>query len=664
MDFSEIKGFGEKRIADLKAAGINDPADLITYFPRSYIDLRHLTRLSEAQEGERVVIIACTRETPKVARIRRTLSVVKVKFIYDDAAVWCSWFNQPFMAKKIVPGRYYIITGKLKRHARTYEIVAPQLIKFTGEEPAVIAQYKPLGKVSSALISEAIGAALDAVRPDSYIPAGLAMKYGLTEIGSALRKVHFPESMEEAETARRTLSLERLAYMLSAYSLIRSGEDDRREHIYKDRRDKLNEAIARLPYSLTSAQKRCLDAIISGFGSPRRVNVLIEGDVGCGKTVVAFLAMYYAALGGHQSAMMAPTEILAYQHYVKAEEFFRPLGIKCAYLSGAMPRRARDEAAYAIASGEADIAIGTHALIGDDVEFCDLSLVITDEQHRFGVAQRAKLESKASGADSIVMSATPIPRTLALTLYGDLDRLVIDELPAAKAKITTRYVPAAKEEGLWRYIAGRSEAGERTFVVVPRISEDEDETVTAEALYKRYAREFGSKIALLHGKMKDATKNETMAAFAAGDITVLVATTVVEVGIDVPDATTIVIYEADRFGLAQLHQLRGRVGRGEKDSYCFVLSRSTSPDTLARLERFITCSDGFELAEYDFRSRGAGDFLGYDQHGSGGFPTDPETIAVARALSAELIADDGARMKIAASVGDDKYEFFAGLTLN
>lgn len=665
MQFSDIKGFGEKRIEALKSVGIETPSDLITYFPSRYIDTKNLTDLKTAAEGERVIILACMREKPKVAYVKKRLSVVKVKFVYDGANVWCSWFNQPFMAKNIVPERYYYIAGKLKKFKSSFEIVAPQLIKFTGNEPPVIPVYKSIGKVSSALISEAIRAALDAITVDSYIPREIAEKYGLSNLNAAFKSVHFPLSMAEVVNAQRVLSVERLTYMLAAYSIIKAGESDARAHIYKDYGGKLAAAIDKLPYELTAAQKNCIKSIVEGFNSDKRVNVLIEGDVGCGKTVVAFLSMYYAALSGYQSALMCPTEILAFQHYEKAVELLEPLGVRCEFLSGSLNKKARDGVISNIASGMVDCVFGTHAILGDDVNFRALSLVITDEQHRFGVAQRAKLENKSKDTDSIVMSATPIPRTLALTLYGDLKRLVIDELPAKKAKITTRFVPAVREEGMWNYIAAKADAGEQTFVVAPRITDDDEQKSSAEALFEKYSPRFNGSIALLHGKLKDSVKNETMRAFNSGEIKVLVATTVVEVGIDVPNATTMVIYDADRFGLAQLHQLRGRVGRGQIDSFCFVLSGSENEETMNRLNRFISCSDGFALAEYDFKSRGAGDFLGYSQHGAGGaFPSDPEIIELVRQIKTELLSDTAAKSKIEQSISGGKYDFFSGITLN
>ena len=666
MQFSDIKGFGEKRIAALKAAGFTSPENLITYFPARYIDTANLAYLKTANEGDRIVICACTHETPKVAYIRKRLNLVKVRFIYDGATVWCSWFNQPFMAKNIVPERYYYVAGKLKKHRSTYEIVAPELIKFTGSEPPVIPIYKPIGKVNSALISEAIRAALTAVSVDSYIPNRISEKYELGNIDKAFAAIHFPKSMREVVDAQRLLSIERLSYMLAAYSLIKASVGDERVYIYKDKRAELEAAIATLPYELTAAQRRCLDALVDGFASDRKVNALLEGDVGCGKTVVAMLCMYYAALSGYQSVLMAPTEILARQHYRNAIGFLEKLGLRCGYISGSMTKRERDEAAFNIAVGNYDCVFGTHAVISESVKFKNLSLVIADEQHRFGVAQRAALENKSDGADSIVMSATPIPRTLALTLFADLSRLVIDELPVGKAKVNTRFVPAEREKGMWDYVAVKAAAGEQTYVVAPRISADDDDAKTnAEEIYDRYKSRFGDAIALVHGKQKETERNENMRRFAAGKVKILVATTVIGVGVDVSNATTMIISDSDRFGLSQLHQLRGRVGRGKIDSFCFVLSSTDSPDARARLDKFISCSDGFELAEYDFKVRGAGDFIGYSQHGNGGsFPTDPDLIALCKSIKDDILLDPAAADKIRQSLAGGKSEFFNKLTLN
>ncbi len=664
MEFSEIKGFGEKRIALLASVGINKPADLISYFPARYVDTKNLTNLANVNEGDRVVILATTTEKPKVSYIKKRLNIVKVKFTYDGKTVWCSWFNQPYMAKNIVEGRYYYITGKVKKNKTTYEISTPELFAFTGNEPPVISVYKPIGKVSSKLIAEAIKSALNRVKIGSLIPDEVSRKLALGDVNEAIRNIHFPSSSEALERAKRTIAIERLGYMLSAFSIIKSKTGNKRTLKYTENVDKLRSALKLLPFTLTPAQVKCIEGVLGKLHSPDKVNCLLEGDVGSGKTIVAFLLMYYATLSGYQTALMCPTEILAQQHYRKATEFFGQLGLSTVLLTGSVTGVRRNKILREIESGNAQVIVGTHACFSDEVNYLNLAFVVTDEQHRFGVAQRAKFESKAESADTMVMSATPIPRTLALTLYGDLDRFVIDAPPLRKAKITTSFVPTEKEENMWKYVSERAKMGEKTFIVAPRISDDEDEGVSAERIFEQRKKQFGDKIALLHGKMKESEKNEIMQEFAFGKTSVLVATTVVEVGIDVPFATTMIIYDADRFGLSQLHQLRGRVGRGEINSYCFVLSSTTSPHATDRIRYFVENSDGFALAEFDFKTRGAGDFLGYSQHGAGAFPSDIELINIAREVKEEILSTPSARNEVEKSLSQNKYDFFGKITLN
>ena len=664
MEFREIKGFGEKRVALMKEAGFDTPADLLTYFPIRYIDTANLSDLATAKEGDRVVILAATSEKPKYARIRKTLGVVKAKFVYDGKTVWCSWFNQPYMAKNVVPGKYYYIYGKLKKFKSTFEIVAPTLLPFDGSKPRVVPIYKPVGKVSGKLVAEAVSKALERLKIEGYIPQAVAEKYGIGRVDEAVRNMHTPQKIEDVTAAKRTISVEKLAYNLCAYALVKRSAGDK-PFRYGDGTDKLNAAISSLPYSLTSAQKSALGDIIKGMRSREKTNLLVEGDVGSGKTIVAFLAMYYAAFNGYQAVMMCPTEILARQHFRNALEFFTEKGVTCAFLSGSVTGAARAKTLADIESGAASLAFGTHALLGDDVTFADLSLIITDEQHRFGVAQRGKLENKSDGADAIVMSATPIPRTLALTLYGELGLIEMNGVPNRKAKTVTRFVTPEKEESMWAYVRDRAEKGERTFVVAPRISGDEeDETAGAEEIYEKRKNDFGGRAALLHGRMKDKEKDAVMSAFVRGDVSVLIATTVVEVGIDVPEATTMIVYDAERFGLSQLHQLRGRVGRGDKDSYCFILSDNASPETRERLDYFVGNSDGFALAEYDYRVRGGGDFIGVNQHGESAYDLTPELVAAASEIKKEMLGYPSVVEKIVSTISDNKYEFISRLTLN
>ncbi len=664
MQFSDIKGFGAKRIEQLKNAGFTKLGDLLSYFPTKYIDTQNLSDLSKCNDGDNVVICACTDEKPKLVFPKRGLNIVKAKFIYDGKSVWLNWFNQRFMVNAVVPQKYYFISGKLKKFKSVYSISAPQLIPFEEGEKGVISVYKPIGKVSSKLISEAIKVAIRSVTVRGYIPENITQKHGLMNLNDAFKTVHFPQNIEKLSLARRTLEIEKITYMLCAYNIIKEKEGVNRAFSYPTGVEKVEEVIKRLPFDLTCAQDKAINEIIRILRSDERLNLLLEGDVGCGKTIIAFLAMYFAVLNGKQAVLIAPTEILASQHYKNAQKFFADKGVELAYLSSSVSKNARIDELKKIVSGRAKCIFGTHSLLSDEVEFSNLSLVVIDEQHRFGVAQRARLENKTKGADSIVISATPIPRTLALTLYGDLNRIIIDEMPARKAKVTTRLVPIEKENAMWEYIKNQADLDGRTFVVAPRIADDED-GVSAESIFEKRAKAFGDKIALLHGKVKDSEKNQIMQDFSDGKIKVLVATTVVEVGIDVPEATTMVVYGAERFGLSQLHQLRGRVGRGEKDAYCFVLSDTENAETKSRIDYFIKTNNGFELAEYDFKMRGAGDFLGYEQHGSvKGYSADPVLIATCKNISDEMLGKDDYKKKIANSLAISTFDYFSEITLN
>ena len=396
-----------------------------------------------------------------------------------------------------------------------------------------------------------------------------------------------------------------------------------------------------MPFSLTEDQKTTIQQILDDLKNGS-CNRLVQGDVGCGKTVVAMCIMYFAYLNGYQSVFMAPTEVLAFQHYKTAINYLEDKGVKVAYLSGSIKKSEREKTLERIANGEVNVIVGTHALFSSDVAFKNLSLVITDEQQRFGVKQRSAIENKTIDADVVAMTATPIPRTLALTLYGELQVSTIKTLPQNKAQIKTRFIPEQKIDSMWNYIVDKANAGEQTYVVCPTIEEDEDSALSSvKEVYEKAKQLLGDSVGVIHGQLKEETKNRIMNQFALGEIKVLVATTVIEVGIDVKNATTMVIYNADRFGLSSLHQLRGRVGRGDKESYCFVLTDNESESVKERIDYFCSCSNGFDLSEYDFEKRGGGDFLGTAQHGgSGEFEFNADTIRTAKSISDTLLSDE------------------------
>ncbi|MBE5733082.1 MAG: ATP-dependent DNA helicase RecG [Clostridiales bacterium] len=663
MLLSDIKGIKSKRLEILNNSGIYTPVDLISFFPKRYIDLNRLSDLRKAKEGEDVLILARTEEDVKVSYIKKNMNVVKAKFVYDNLNVYITYFNQPYMAKNIVKGKYYYISGKLKiKNGLT--ISNPSLYPFTGDTTPIPVYTKLKGLPQNTLVS-AIDTVLSSVRLNGYIPKTLSDKYELCEINSAYASVHHPKDMQEIAQAKRTVSVEYLNYIISVYALVREKTKTTKKRKYNADKDKFVQFIQNLPFTLTQDQGVTVKQIISDLDT-KGCNRLVQGDVGCGKTAVAMCAIYYAYLSGYQSAFLAPTEVLAFQHYKTAISYLEKYGVKVAFLSGSVKKSERSVTLERIANGEVDVIVGTHALFSDDVTFRDLALVITDEQQRFGVKQRSALENKTKDADVVSMTATPIPRTLALTLYGELSVSSIKTMPKNKASIRTRFIPKEKEESMWKYIVDKANAGEQTYVVCPAIEEDEDsEIVSVKELYKKASSILGDSVGVIHGQLKEETKNRIMKQFADGNIKVLVATTVIEVGIDVKNATTMVVYNADRFGLSQLHQLRGRVGRGEIDSYCFVLSDNESVSTQERISYFCSCSDGFELSEYDFSKRGGGDFLGTAQHGgSGEFDFDASSIRTAKEISDSLLSDENYRKIIGSTVTDNRFEYFKDITLN
>ncbi len=663
MLLSDIKGIKTKRLEILNNSGIYTPVDLISFFPKRYIDLNRLTDLKSARDGDDVLILARTEEEVKVSYIKKNMNIVKAKFVYDNLNVFITYFNQPYMAKNIVKGKYYYISGKLKRKGG-FTISNPNLYPFTGDTTPIPVYTKIKGLPQNTLVS-AIDTVLSSVRLNGYIPPLLAQKYELSDINSAYASVHHPKDMLDIVQAKRTVSVEYLNYIISVYALVREKTKTAKKRLYNADKSKFLSFIQNMPFELTDDQDKTVKQIISDLDT-NGCNRLVQGDVGCGKTAVAMCVIYYAYLSGYQSAFLAPTEVLAFQHYKTAIAYLEKYGVKVAFLSGSIKKSERVKILERITNGEADVIVGTHALFSDDVVFKDLALVITDEQQRFGVKQRSALENKTKDADVVSMTATPIPRTLALTLYGELSVSTIKTMPKNKATIKTRFIPKEKEESMWKYIADKATCGEQTYMVCPAIEEDEDsEILSVKELYKKACSVLGENVGVIHGQLKEETKNRIMKQFAEGSIKVLVATTVIEVGIDVKNATTMVVYNADRFGLSQLHQLRGRVGRGDKESYCFVLSDNESVSTQERINYFCSCSDGFELSEYDFSKRGGGDFLGTAQHGgSGEFAFDANSIRTAKEIADVLLLDENYRAMIGSTVTDNRFEYFKDITLN
>jgi len=657
LELSEIKGIGAKRLQALNEMGIYTPSDLLLRFPDKYVFCDTAID-GRVRDGEEISFVGDVVSPAKRSFIRRGLNVVNCTVQNNGVLVRCSWFNQPFAARNLQLGSRVYVVGKVKKFKNSVQLTNPTLLTPQDGDDGVIPVYKTT--IPSRTFAAAVKTALDNVKVNSYIPSRLAERYGLIPLQKALQGVHAPRNRAELADCKRSVAVENLCYVITSYRLLK---DDRRDFVYSAPPSVINDFIKGLPYSLTAEQVAAAREIISALRSDKLANMLVQGEVGCGKTVVALLAMFYAAKCGCQSAIMTPTEVLARQHYATMVKILEPLGVKTQLLCASMNARQKEEAMFNIKYGNASCIVGTQSLIGDCIEYKNLRLVIVDEQQRFGVNQRAKLESKGNKTDMIVMTATPIPRTLALSLYGELQQTEIRELPANRPKIHTSVVPSVKIDGMYDYIGKKAAADERTYIICPRIDGGDDDVTGVDDIHKRLKNSaLAPLVGCVHGKMKDAEKNEVMSAFKSGAIKILVSTTVVEVGIDVPEATTVVVYDAERFGLAQLHQIRGRVGRGVKESYCFLISENGTPESDARLKDFCGLKDGFSVSELDFNLRGAGDFVGLRQHGSGTLQIDNAIIERARALSDALIADGTSSESIIGSLKAP--EFIRSVTMN
>ena len=657
LELSEIKGIGEKRLKALNEMGIFTPSDLLLRFPDRYIDGSAIVDRT-LKDGDIVSFLGETVAPAKRAYIRRGLNVVNCSFKNNGIVVRCSWFNQPFAARSLKEGDKVYVVGKVKRFKSAVQIVNPTLLAPQPTDEQIVPVYKT--PIPSRTFESAVKTALKSVKVNSFIPDNLAEKFGLMPLQTALFRIHCPRDLMELALAKRSVAVENLCYIITSYRLLK---DDRRDFAYSAPKDIVNEFIDSLPFALTDEQAAAVDKIISALRSDKLINMLVQGEVGCGKTVVALAAMYYAAKSGYQAAIMVPTEGLARQHYAAMVKLLEPLGIKTQLLCASMTAKQKELAHFNIKYGTASCIVGTQSLIGDDTVFKNLRLVIADEQQRFGVNQRAKLESKGGKTDMIVMTATPIPRTLALSLYGELDQTEIRSLPSNRPVIHTSIVPPAKINNMYDYITKKALIDERTYIICPRIDSGEDDVTSVDDIYNILKKmPCGSLVGCIHGKMRDVEKNGIMSDFKSGKIKILVSTTVVEVGIDVPEATTVIVFDAERFGLSQLHQIRGRVGRGTKESYCFLVSEHGNEESDARIKEFCKLSDGFTVSELDFKLRGAGDFVGLKQHGSGNMEIDGHIIERARALSDALVLDESVADNIIGSLKAP--EFIKSVTMN
>lgn len=640
------------------------PLDLLLHFPYDYVDLLAPIDVDSLRDGDRITVIGTVQNEPKTQFLRKGLRMCKAVLATNYGDIEAVWFNQKYIAAAIPKGKTVCVTGKAKKFRRKVSVTAPTVLHPGGK--TVVPLYRSIAGVPQSVVDDAVDSVLSCAQVRGYFPDRVREKYALPSLNEAFRRVHRPVCIAEAREAARALSLEKLGYTLAMFQVVKAAHTGTKSFSYAPCREQMQMAVQSLPFALTAQQEGALGEILRSMRDIAPMNRLLQGDVGCGKTVVALLAMYYAHCNGYQSVLMAPTEILAMQHYRSAIRFLEPLGARAVLLTGSLSKTERDDALFAIRTNGADIVIGTHALISEDVRFCNTSLVITDEQQRFGVNQRGALENKAPGADTLVMTATPIPRTLAMCMYGELEQSAISSLPTGRAEIATSLVPPEKFDGMYEYIVSRAAEGEQAYIVCPRIDGDDEENLTsATQLYADLQKRFPqAAFALLHGRMREQEKAEVMESFLRGQTRILVTTTVIEVGIDVPQACHIVICNADRYGLSQLHQLRGRVGRGNKKSYCFL---PVEGEVAERLRYFCGCKDGFALAEYDFSMRGAGDFVGTRQHGEGDdlpVKMDAELIYTAKAIAKDVLEDENAVKTLRAGITDGAERYVRSITMN
>lgn len=614
-DIRYLKGVGEKRAGLLNKLGIFTIEQLFEYYPRDYRDFSQEMLVSDCESGENACIKATLISNVKEHMVRRGMTLYKCDFTDGKTVIHATLFNQKFLAKSLKIYEDYILFGKIEKRLSFAEMNSPQILP-AKDNAGIHPVYKATEKLSSAAIEKLVRTALEQHGEFAEtLPQEIRQKYDLIDLTAAMRNIHFPNSFELLAAARKRLIFEELLTL--QLGLLKLKSKKRRESHIRIINDFTQEFLHLLPFSPTGAQLRAVKDCVADMQGKYPMNRLLQGDVGSGKTAVAAGVIYTAVKNGFQCALMAPTEILANQHYETLSNLLGSAGIKTELLTGSTPAAEKRRIKAALACGEAQFAIGTHALIQKDVDFKNLGLVITDEQHRFGVNQRASLAEKGSEVHTLVMSATPIPRTLALMIYGDLDISILDELPPGRQKIRTDVVDSRYHKRIYEFVKKQIAAGQQAYIVCPLVEAGESDLLPAEEYAEQLANGAfkGINLGVLHGKMNSKSKERVMAGFVSGHIKILVATTVVEVGVDVPNASVMIIENAERFGLSQLHQLRGRVGRGKVQSYCVLVSDSESETARERLQIMKKYSDGFKIADEDLKQRGPGDFFGNRQHG-------------------------------------------------
>lgn len=646
-----LKGVGQARAKQLANLNIFTLEDLICHFPRGYEDRTRLVNIEKLEPDVPACFRAMVMNTPRTAHVRKGLDVTKVTVADTTGRLNLTFFNSQYAAQQLQYGSEYIFYGAVSGDFIGYNMTNPTFEPV--DAPAVNTRrvmpiYPLTAGLSNGVLLRLVQQALaicDA--PAEILPEEVRREYDILPAQRAYTAIHQPKSMEEAEQAKKRLIFEEFFVFSAGLSLMRQNRREKKAEVYENL--DLQPFYQELPFSLTGAQRRAVEEILKDFQKGTPMNRLVQGDVGSGKTMVAAAAACCAARNGRQVALMAPTEILAEQHFASLSKLFVPLQISVGLLTGSMSVKEKKFVRQQLEEGALQVVVGTHALLTDATRFQNLGLVIADEQHRFGVAQRSRLSGKGEDPHLLVMSATPIPRTLALLMYGDLDVSILDELPPGRETVDTFLVNESYRPRINAFIRKQVSQGNQCFVVCPAVEENQELGVKAAAAWAETLQQTvfpDLRITLLHGQMKGSEKEAAMAAFARGEADVMVATTVIEVGVDVPNATLMVIEDADRFGLSQLHQLRGRVGRGKAKSYCILTSHNRNPETLERLKALCKTTDGFRIAEEDLKLRGPGDFFGSRQSGLPAFRVadlscDLKTLKDAQGASARWIDTAG-----------------------
>ncbi|MBR4419819.1 MAG: ATP-dependent DNA helicase RecG, partial [Clostridia bacterium] len=670
MQLKFVKGLSDKRIEELNKIGINSADKLIRHFPRNYLDLTQIMPLKFAYPNEFIFTKAKLVSNPQTFLSARKLRCVKALCSQGDEVFTVLWFNQPYVVNKLEMGCEYLLYGRVQKKFGQITLLNPtfELAEKNDYLKGILPVYTLTPSLYQKSMQKVINDALSKIRPETVIPDRLVKKYDLMPLDYAYKKVHNPQNFDEKDLASDRIAMEEYFLLISAFKLIKGEKQQYRKNKYTCSAKELKDFTKKFAFEFTDGQKNAVNDIFKDLNSPFTMNRLLQGDVGCGKTAVALCALFVGLKSGFQGAMLAPTEVLAGQNYALCKKYFPDY--KVAFLSGSLSVKERNLIRKELKDGNIDLVVGTHAIIQKEVEFNNLGICICDEQHRFGVSQRSALLSKGVAPDLLVMSATPIPRTLSLIFYGDLDITTIKDKPLKRVEVSTSLVPQNKYEDMLKFISNEIINGNKIYFVAPKIDGDlEGEVMTVTDLFEELSAKLPQhKIAILHGKMKDKEKTEIMTEFKSGSTDILVSTTVIEVGVDVPNATVMVITNADRFGLSQLHQLRGRVGRSDLKSYCFLLANNGSPESIERIRTLCKTTDGFKISEADFRMRGSGDNLGTRQSGRtstelGALRYGSEAIFLAKKLSDEVF-EAGAISDEIKKYAIEKYNSLCEISLN